>query len=292
MTSVALRMVAFDIDGVIHRGARLLPGAPEALQAVLERGLLLRYVTNNSTTHHSAVAARLSDFGLPATPEQVLSSGAATATYLRGRLPAGAPVLVLGGEGLIQELREVGLAARHAASTDAEWHSAATGSSTAPAAVVVGLDRSFTYDTLAAAQAAILAGAMFIATNADATFPAEDRVYPGGGAVVAAVATAAGRPPVVIGKPEPELARLLAESGDVSPGQVLFVGDRLDTDIGMARRAGMISALVLTGVTGPGDLAAAREAGREEVLPDHVLEDLRGLPPLLDILAATPSTRA
>lgn len=304
---MALRMAAFDIDGVIHRGGRLLPGVAEALASVLDAGLALRYVTNNSTTHRAAVATLLRGFGLPAGEDQVLGSAGATAAYLVARFGRGASVMVVGGEGLLQELNEVGLRAWHArdsggadavgsspapalaspAPTSARPGSAPGGvPRLAPVAVVVGLDRTFTYDTLAAAQAAILAGALYVVTNTDATYPADDQLLPGAGALVAAVTTAAGVDPIVIGKPEPELARLLAQSGEARPEEVLLVGDRLDTDIGMARRAGMVSVLVLTGVTSPETLRAAREAGRHEVLPDYVLTDLTGFPALLARISA------
>ncbi|MCJ7797210.1 MAG: HAD-IIA family hydrolase, partial [Thermoleophilia bacterium] len=267
MKHASLGMVAFDIDGVIHRGETLLPGAAEALADVLRRGLLLRYVTNNSSQHRSAVAARLAGFGLPAKLAYVLTSGAATSAWLQERLEPGARVLVVGGEGLVRELTEVGLEVSHAGGLLAAANggvSAQPGSarSTAamtqaveslalapPAAIVVGLDRSFCYDTLALAQAAIMAGALFVATNTDATFPVEGRLLPGGGAIVAALATASGREPVVMGKPERGLADvLLADSGGRAQS-ILFVGDKLNTDIEMASRAGMRSALVLTGVT-------------------------------------------
>jgi 4-nitrophenyl phosphatase len=304
MKPASLGMVAFDIDGVIHRGETLLPGAAEALADVLRRGLLLRYVTNNSSQHRSAVAARLAGFGLPAKLEYVLTSGAATSAWLQERLEPGARVLVVGGEGLVRELTEVGLEVSHAGGLLAAANggvSAQPGSarSTAamtqaveslalapPAAIVVGLDRSFCYDTLALAQAAVMAGALFVATNTDATFPAEGRLLPGGGSLVAAVATAGGRQPVVIGKPELEMAHYLTESAEVAPQAVLFVGDRLDTDILWAHRAGMRSALVYSGVTQPGDIKRMRAEGRNELLPEFIMDDLRGLPRLLDELLA------
>ncbi len=304
MKSASLGMVAFDIDGVIHRGETLLPGAAEALADVLRRGLLLRYVTNNSSQHRSSVAARLAGFGLPAKLEYILTSGAATATWLRERLEARAWVLVVGGDGLVRELTEVGLKVSHAGSLlaaanggVAAWPGSAESTAAMtrvveslalapPAAIVVGIDRSFCYDTLSVAQAAVMAGALFVATNTDATFPAEGRLLPGGGSLVAAVATAGGRQPVVMGKPELEMARYLAESARVSPEEVLFVGDRLDTDVLWARRAGMRSALVYSGVTQPGDLEHARAEGTDEQVPEFVMDDLRGLPRLLDELLA------
>src|SRR5665811_1433717 len=102
-------MVAFDIDGVILRGGTLLPGASRAVQDVLERGLLLRFVTNNSTRHRSEVAAKLAGLGLPVQADMVLTSAAATAAWLADRLPPGARVLVVGGAGLVRELADAGL---------------------------------------------------------------------------------------------------------------------------------------------------------------------------------------
>jgi phosphoglycolate/pyridoxal phosphate phosphatase family enzyme len=291
MSGEPLRMVAFDIDGVVVRGGAVLPGARQALEEVTRRGLLLRFVTNNSTRHRSEIAQRLAGLGLPVTADLVLTSAAATARWLSSEADPGAVVLVVGGAGLVRELAEVGLDSVPVR----EWVAARkrvggpTGSAATagpPAAVVVGLDREFDYDALTAAQQAILAGALFVATNTDATFPVEGAVLPGGGAIVAAVATATGREPVVIGKPEPRLAQALVEAVGASPRSILFIGDRLETDIEMARRAGMRSALVLTGVTKGSDLG-----GPGAPMPDHVLETLEELPGLLDNLGARPSLR-
>jgi len=152
---------------------------------------------------------------------------------------------------------------------------------------VVGMDRSFCYETLAAAQASIMGGALFVATNSDATFPTPDGLLPGSGSIVAAVAAAAGAEPVVMGKPGLALAEVLASVTGVPAAQTLFVGDRLSTDIAMGRAAGMVTLLVMTGVTDEDDLrAAAGDERLEHVLPDHVLPDLGGLPGLLDELGA------
>ncbi|MHB8868993.1 MAG: HAD-IIA family hydrolase [Thermoleophilia bacterium] len=296
MSDEPLRMVAFDIDGVLIRGGTVLPGAWEALAEVVRRGLLLRFVTNNSTRHRSEIAARLTELGLPVTADLVLTSAAATAGWLRGELPPGARVLVVGGAGLVRELREAGFDAAHVREAARPSDEApagsppptpvASGTTSAAAAVVVGLDRGFDYLTLAAAQQAILGGALFVATNTDATFPVEGAVLPGGGAIVAAVATATDRRPVVIGKPEPRLAQALIDTIGGGPRSILFVGDRLGTDIEMARRAGLRSALVLTGVTGRSELESPGQP-----VPDHVLESLEDLPALLDDLGAGPALR-
>lgn len=293
-----IRLVALDLDGVCWRGSELLPGVADALAEVVRRGLDLRYVTNNSTAHRAAVSQRLARFGLPCGPERVLTSGFVTARWLRARLPEGAPVLVVGEAGLLQELAEAGLApyrvGEEGASGGGLSDSGGLGAGPAgetpagetPAAVVVGMDRHFSFESLAQAQAAVRAGALFVATNRDATFPTPTGLLPGAGAVVAAVATAAGQEPVVMGKPGLALAEALADLTGVPAAQTLLVGDRLSTDIAMGRRAGMVTALVLTGVTSGVDLERATTAGEPD-LPDYVLSGLAELPGLLDSLSAS-----
>ena len=305
-----VRLVAVDLDGVVWLGGTILPDAVEALATVVERGFDLRYVTNNSTAHREAVSERLAAAGLPAGADRVFTSGYVTAHWLRQRLPQGAPVLVVGEAGLLRELAEAGLspvraggqpesdkleaprpAAARAEAGLSPVRVAAPPVATTPAAaasyqaVVVGMDRGFTFAALAQAQAAILAGALFVGTNPDPTFPTPEGLLPGAGAVIAAVATAAQREPVFMGKPGLGLAEVLATVTGVPPAETLFVGDRMSTDIGMGRRAGMITALVLTGVTSPADLERARGEGSAD-LPDHVLFTLADLPPLLEALVA------
>lgn len=283
-----IRLVALDLDGVVYRGDMVLPGVAEALGDVLRRGLDLRYVSNNSTAHRQTVSERLAGMGLPAGAERVLTSGFVTGQWLRARLAEGAPVMVVGEAGLMRELREAGLAVYHAPVTGG----AAAPVSDArgyPAAVVVGMDRAVSFHVLAAAQAAIVSGALFVATNGDATFPTPHGSVPGAGAIVAAVATAAQAEPVLMGKPGLALAEALATITGVPNSQTLFIGDRLGTDIAMGRAAGMITALVLTGVTSEDDLEEARAedatgAAGGVALPDHVLADLRELSALLDRL--------
>jgi 4-nitrophenyl phosphatase len=254
---------------------------------------VLRYVSNNSTAHRRTVSERLAGMGLPAGEDRVLTSGYATGRWLRARLPEGAPVMVVGEDGLVQELYEAGLAAHYAEGPTAAGHlpsaepapdtSVARAEETvAPAAVVVGMDRCFSFAALAAAQRAIMGGAVFVATNRDATFPTPDGLVPGSGSIVAAVATAAQREPILMGKPSQLLAEVLAESSGVSASETLFIGDRVSTDIAMGHAAGMLTALVLTGVTRPDE---ARNA-----LADFVIPDLTGLRGVLDSLESKTAT--
>jgi len=295
----SIRLVAVDLDGVVWLSGTILPGAALALSAVVRRGLDLRYVTNNSTAHREDVSERLAAAGLPAGAGRVFTSGYVTGQWLRQRLPAGALVLVVGEAGLMRELTEAGLVPVRAGEPGAPPAAPPAAAKTAPGAlapslpaappatpyqaVVVGMDRNFTFRALAQAQAAILAGALFVATNPDPTFPTPNGLLPGAGSVVAAVATASQREPVYMGKPGLGLAEILAKVTGVPAGQTLFIGDRMSTDIGMGIRAGMVTALVLTGITSPAELAKLQASGGPN-LPDHVLNTLADLPPLLDSL--------
>ena len=270
-----IRLIACDFDGVVYRGGIVLPGVREALDDVLARGLDLRYVSNNATAHRRVVSDRLAGMGLPAGVDRVLTSAYATGRWLRERLPAGAAVMVVGEAGLLEELREAGFEVFHAGESTVAGGSAPAGPAVA---VVVALDRCFSYVALAAAQKAIMEGALFVATNRDATFPAEHRLMPGAGALVAAVSAAAEKEPVCIGKPSPELARTLEGLTGVPASETLLVGDRVSTDIAMGHAAGMRTALVLTGV------ASATDARNS--LADHVMGGLGELPSLLDQLGA------
>jgi 4-nitrophenyl phosphatase len=270
------RLVALDLDGVVWRGSEVIPGVREALDNALGRGLDLRYVSNNSTAHREAVSERLAAAGLPAGVDRVLTSGFVCGAWLRSRVAAGSLVLVVGERGLVRELSEAGFEALHVTQAP---------ETSRPAAVVVGMDRTFNYETLAAAQKALSAGALYVATNGDATFPTPSGVVPGAGSLVAAVSAAAEREPVMVGKPSLSLAETLAEVTGVPAAETLFVGDRLSTDIAMAKAAGMVAVLTLTGVTTGEDLWRAEITG-EWVLPDHVLDSLADLPGLLDEMGA------
>jgi 4-nitrophenyl phosphatase len=265
-----IRLVALDLDGVVYRGGLVLPGVAKTLKDVLSRGLDLRYVSNNSTAHRRTVSERLSKLGVPAGEDRVLTSGYVTGRWLRGRLAEGARVMVVGEEGLIEELREAGFDAFHAGDE------AGDAAAAVPEAVVVGMDRAFSFASLATAQKAVMDGALFVATNRDATFPTPDGLVPGSGAIVAAVATAAQAEPVLMGKPSQALAKALAEASGVPASDTVFVGDRVSTDIVMGHAAGMVTVLVLTGV--------ARGADTRNSLADYVIKDLTGLPGILDRL--------
>ena len=247
----------FDLDGVIYRGEVPLPHAIETLNVLRESGRSLFFLTNNSGYTRQQYAERLTRMGIPATPDQFITSAWATTLYLQKALPK-AKLLVVGETGLAEELKSGGFTLVD----DPE--------ATHPDAVVVGIDRQFTYQRLAQAQYAILKGARFIATNSDATYPAEDRLLPGAGAIVSAIATATGAKPIVIGKPNPEMVFPFIQNRRLNPPTTLLVGDRLDTDIALANALHMACALVLTGVSSREDVDSAPL----DLLPNWVLHHL------------------
>jgi glycerol-1-phosphatase len=247
-----------DLDGVVYIGGKAIPGAPEALRKAQAEGMRLAYVTNNAFRTPAAVAALLVSMGAPAEPADVVTSAQAAARLLAERLPAGAPVLVIGGAGLRVALRERGL---RPVSTAADK----------PLAVVQGYSPGVGYSDLAEGSLAVSAGALFVASNSDLTIPGPRGTGPGNGSLIRVIATASGVEPLVAGKPEPPLHReSVLRTGARNP---LVVGDRLDTDIEGAHRVGVDSMLVLTGVTDPVHAILAQPGQR----PAYLAEDLSGL---------------
>jgi glycerol-1-phosphatase len=252
-----------DLDGVVYLGGKAIPGAADALRDAAGAGMRLAFVTNNASRSPSAIAAQLTGLGVPASVSDIVTSAQAAARLLAQRLPAGAPVLVVGAIGLRLALRERGLRPVSAAAER-------------PMAVVQGYGPDISYGLLAEAALAIRAGAWYVATNADATLPTARGPQPGNGSLIQVLVTATGRQPEVAGKPEPPLhAEAVQRTGAVRP---LVVGDRLDTDIEGAVRGGADSMLVLTGVSSPADAVLAPPGRR----PTYLARDLHGL------LAAQP----
>jgi glycerol 3-phosphatase-2 len=247
-----------DLDGVVYVGPSAVPGAPEALAKAAGTGMRLAFVTNNASRTPAAIAGQLAGFGVPAGTADVITSAQAAATLLASRLAPGAAVLVIGSAALRIAVRERGL---RPVSTALDQ----------PAAVVQGYAPGVGYPQLREGGLAVRAGAWFVATNVDATLPSPRGIQPGNGALCQVIAYATGQPPVVAGKPEPPLhAEAVARTGAQHP---LVVGDRLDTDIEGAVRAGAPSLLVLTGVSHPADAVLARPSQR----PSYLAADLAGL---------------
>jgi HAD superfamily hydrolase (TIGR01450 family) len=247
-----------DLDGVVYLGAQAVPGAVDALSAARQRGMRLTFVTNNAARTAEMIADHLRSLGLPARAGDVVTSSHAAAHYLADRMTTGTKVLVLGGAGLVDAIRERGLTAVGTADDDV-------------AAVAQGYSPELNWRMLAEGAIAIRRGVPWVATNLDPTLPSPRGPLPGNGSLVAALRTATGASPVSTGKPDPAMHRETVERS--SARQPLVVGDRLDTDIQGANAVGCHSLLVLTGVTDPALLLKARPEHR----PSYVSFDLAGL---------------
>lgn len=247
-----------DLDGVCYRGTELIEHADTALAAARASGMELRFVTNNASRTPETVAGQLTGLGIDATPDEIVTSAQAAAGLLADELPAGAPVLVIGGPGLHEAVRAAGL--RAVASADDR-----------PVAVVQGFAPDLGWAQLAEAVYAIKSGSFHVATNLDATLPTERGVTLGNGSLVAAVRHATGVEPRSAGKPEPAIfTQAASRAGAQHP---LVVGDRLDTDLAGARAAGMPGLHVLTGVNDARDVVLAPPRHR----PAFLAVDLRDL---------------
>jgi 4-nitrophenyl phosphatase len=224
----------------------------------------VRFATNNSMATRTAYVERLAGMGIRATADEIVTSTSATVEHLRRHAPEVRSVLAVGADGMEAELGDAGLDVTMAADGVAPDSGGPLGRTFD--AVVVGLDPSLDYARLATAMAAVGGGARLIATNADARYPTPAGFLPGAGAIVAAVATATGVTPEVIGKPAPAMFRSILEAAGVAAGETVVVGDNPDADVAGAHRAGCAAILVLTGVA---DVASVGQLEGERV-PDAV----------------------
>jgi len=249
-------VLVLDLDGVVYRGPRAVPGAAAALEAARSAQVAIAFVTNNAARTPAAVAEHLVALGVHAEPGDVVTSAQAAVRLLAQRVPPGSAVFVIGGEGLVVALAERGLRAV----TDV---SGVPGEG--PAAVVQGYGPDVPWRRVV--EGAILVrdgGLPWVASNTDLTIPTDRGIGPGNGTLVRLISEYAGRRPDVAGKPEPALfEETLDRIGGSRP---LVVGDRLDTDIAGAVRLGWDSLLVMTGVTGLAELAAATVGERPRFL--------------------------
>ena len=257
ISSVGPKTFIFDLDGVVYVDHSGVPGAGETLAALSREGHQVLFATNNSSRAVDTVIESIrSRTGYLADADAVFTSGLAAADLLRDEDET---CFVFGSDELERTLAAEGIRV----TSD---HALAT-------AVVVGLDRGLSYQRLTSAVLAVRRGARFVATNDDATYPAAEGQYPGCGALVAAVERATGASPIVCGKPNLPMQTLI-ERKIMNP-DVWMVGDRVETDLALADRAGWGKILVLTGVTDAGGGSVS------PVCPDHIINSIADLEELM-----------
>lgn len=246
-----------DMDGVLWEGPRPLVDLQRVFEAIKRSGIGVVLATNNATRTPQSYLETLAQHGVTLDEAQILTSAIALATHLKELYPHGGPVYLIGEEGLSQALEQEGF-----------WADAQQ-----PVAVVAGLDRRLSYEKLKEATLLIRKGIPFFASNGDRTLPTPEGQIPGAGAIIAALQAATDVVPWLAGKPEPALFEQAMKRLGTRPQDTLVVGDRLETDILGAKRAGCRSALVLSGVT-------TREAlAKSDLHPDFVLGNLEDLFP-------------
>lgn len=228
-----LPAIICDLDGVVYRGKRPVPGSADALKRIVDSGLGLVFATNNSSRTPAMVRDKINEVVGFETPESSVVTSAMAATMA---IPSEVEkVLVVGEDGIREAIEGSGRDLTDNP-TDADC-------------VVVGIDFSIDYETIADASEAIRRGALFVATNGDPTYPTADGLLPGAGSIVAAISMASGAEPLFAGKPHGPMRRLI---NSLVPGEAWVIGDRIDTDIAMAtEEPAWRSILVHTGVTAP-----------------------------------------
>ncbi len=252
-----LQYLLIDMDGVLWRGDKPMPGLTDFFALLRRRGIGFVLATNNASKMHDDYVKRLAGYDIAISPDEIITSAQATAWYLAERSAPDTPVYVIGEDGLRQALLREGF---RLVDNDG-----------APKYVVVGWDRHLTFDKLAQATLYIHDGASFIATNPDRTWPSERGLLPGAGAILAAVQAATDVEPTIIGKPSPLMLQIAMRRIGAEPSNTAMLGDRLETDILGGRNAGLTTILVLSGVTDTDTLAAS------PFQPDLVFEDIAAL---------------
>jgi 4-nitrophenyl phosphatase len=243
-----------DMDGVLYRDDKPMPRLQEFMGFLRQRRPIpFMMLTNNSTRTPQEYAIKLAGMGVEIAPEEVLTSGQATARYLARDYPPGTRVHVFGQDSLRQAMEEESFIL---ADEDV-------------AVVVASMDRAVTYEKLDRANRLIRGGARFVATNLDPTYPGEHGLRPGTGSLIAALATASETKPVAVGKPEPTMFELALEAMGARAETTAMLGDRMDSDLVGGRRAGCKTIGVLSGSSGRVEMEAFG--------PDFLFESIAGL---------------
>ncbi|MEZ4629743.1 MAG: HAD-IIA family hydrolase [Deinococcales bacterium] len=257
----AIKALMIDMDGVLWHGDKSIVDLPKLFQQLSDHGYDYILATNNSTKSPKAYQEKLASFGVQVASDKILTSSLVAASYLRQRFASG-PVFYIGEKGLAEALTEADFSLLSAEEVLAGAESPL---------VVVGLDRYITYSKLSAASMLIAKGAQFIATNNDNSIPVELGLLPGAGAIIAAISTTTGKNPLVLGKPAASMFQEGLKRLQQEASACLMIGDRLETDVAGAKRLGILTALVLSGVS---QAASFENPSSSSSKPDLVMQDI------------------
>lgn len=252
-----LKAVILDIDGVILLGKTQISGAADAIGKLRKMSMKVFFLSNNASRSRKSLAQKLTDAGVPACEGECYPASYGVANYLAEKYP-GLSVYSISTGGMEKELERAGLKISKDEKADI---------------VAVGFDTHITYGKLATAFRALMNGAIFVASNEDKTFPVEDGLKPGTGAIVGALRFSTDKKPIVVGKPNTYMLKMIMREHGLKKDEVVMVGDRFDMDIAMAKKAGIKSVLVLSGVANREDV---KKNGK--LKPDLVLKCLADLP--------------
>ena len=248
-----VRHLALDMDGTLYRGKRLFDATIPFLDRLRRLGIGYTFLTNNTSLSKADYVEKLRRLGIEAAEAEIGTPADATIAHLRGRLPGVGAIAVLGTPSLVRQFEGAGF--------EMTWD--------APEAVVVGFDTTLSYERLCRAAYWIGLGRPFLATHPDLVCPTDEpTVLVDCGAICACLTAATGRMPVVLGKPDPSMLLELCGRLGLDREEVAMVGDRIYTDMAMARRAGVASVLVLSGE------ATAEEAASMDRPPDWIVADV------------------
>ena len=254
MTPREIRSWLMDMDGVLVHEELAIPGAPEFIAGLRERGTPFLVLTNNSIYTRRDLAARLRASGLEVPEESIWTSALATSRFLQDQRPNGS-AFVIGEAGLTTALHEAGY----------------TLTERDPDYVVLGETRTYSFERLTRAIRLVEGGARFIATNPDATGPSPDGSLPATGAVAALITRATNRDPYYVGKPNPLMMRSALNAIDAHSEHTAMIGDRMDTDVLCGLEAGLEAILVLSGIS------TRAEVERYPYRPSRIIESVAEL---------------
>jgi 4-nitrophenyl phosphatase len=254
-----IKSLIIDMDGVLWRENVPIGNLPAIFARMRECGMKFVFATNNGSKTPEQYLEKLSMLGVTVEPWQVVTSALGVAQMLKGKIPSGARVFVIGEDGIMVALRKQG------------FEIASIETAETAQAVVMGIDHGISFDKMREAALLVRRGIPFFATNPDKTFPTPRGEIPGAGAWISVIVTATGIEPVYAGKPYPYLMEMALERLGTKREETLVVGDRLETDIAAGQAVGCPTALVLSGVS----TQAQAEAWKPR--PSHIVQDLEAL---------------